>query len=145
MHFQDQVTLKGHVLIFKNDVLVWEGPNTVVAAGKTWVASRIAKSPSPAPLDMDYMAIGTGNTGTLLTDTTLDVEVARVSIPASVSSANQAIFVGTFDAGVGTGALVEAGIFDSASGGLLLARHVFPVVNKEAGDYITVYWAIQVL
>lgn len=139
------IKMVGQVRIEKNGILHYEGPNVVVTSGKEWIASRIAESPSPAPNEMNYIAIGTDNTAGTIADTALGTEIARTSIPASTSSSNQAIFIGTFDAGTGTGALVEAGIFDAASGGTMLARYVFPVVNKDAADYVTVYWSIQVL
>lgn len=145
MKVGESLKMRGFVQVYKNGILASEGDNVVVTTGKNWIASRIAQSPSPAPNEMQYMAIGTGNTAGAYEDTTLDTETARTSIPASTSSLNQAVFIGTFDAGIGTGAIVEAGIFDAASGGTMLSRYVFPVVNKEAADYITVYWSIQVI
>ena len=142
---KDFPVMQGRVEIYRNGELIYQGPNVVVDGGKEWIASRIAESPSPAPAEMNYIAIGTGNTAGAAGDTALDTEIARVNIPASTSSSNQAIFIGTFDAGIGTGAIVEAGIFDAAASGTMLARYVFPVVNKGAPDYITIYWSIQVL
>lgn len=142
---QSPFDIRGFVQVYKNDELAWAGPNTVVQTGKNWIASRIATSPSPPVVDMSYMAIGAGIATPSSADTTLGTELARVAIPASTANLNQAIFTGTFDAGIGTGAVTEAGIFDAATDGTLLARFVFPVVNKDAADYITVYWSIQVL
>jgi hypothetical protein len=40
-------------------------------------------------------------------------------------------------AGDSTGALTEAGVFNAATGGIMLDRVVFPVVNKGADDSLT--------
>ena len=41
-----------------------------------------------------------------------------------------------------TGAVTEAGIFNAASGGTMLCRTVFSVVNKGADDSLSVTWTI---
>jgi hypothetical protein len=46
--------------------------------------------------------------------------------------------------GVGTGAISEAGIFNASSGGTMLCRTVFPVVNKQASDTIAITWTITI-
>jgi len=53
-------------------------------------------------------------------------------------------YVATFGAGTGTGAVTEAGLFNAASGGTMLCRTVFPVVNKQSGDSMTVSWVVTV-
>ena len=47
-----------------------------------------------------------------------------------------------FEAGDATGAVTEAGIFNAASGGDMLCRTVFSVVNKAADDTMSVTWTI---
>ena len=141
----DSINIRGFVRVYKNGELAHEGNNVVVQTGKYWIASRIAEAPSPTPNPMAYMALGTGTVSAVTGDTALGNELARVGIPSSTWALNQAIYTGTFDAGVATGALTEAGIFDSVSGGTMLARYTFPVVNKDAADYVTIYWSIQVL
>ena len=53
-------------------------------------------------------------------------------------------YTATFPAGTGTGAVVEAGILNASSGGTLLCRTVFSVVNKGANDAMTITWQITV-
>jgi hypothetical protein len=53
-------------------------------------------------------------------------------------------YVATFSAGTGTGAVVEAGIFNAASAGTMLCRTVFAVVNKGVDDAMTITWQITV-
>jgi hypothetical protein len=53
-------------------------------------------------------------------------------------------YVATFPAGTGTGAVTEAGIFNASSSGTMLCRTVFPVVNKQSGDSMTITWTVTV-
>jgi hypothetical protein len=59
-------------------------------------------------------------------------------------STNIATVSTTFGAGVGTGALTEAGIFNAATAGVMLSRVVFSVVNKASTDALTITWAITI-
>ena len=52
--------------------------------------------------------------------------------------------VSAFGAGVGTGALTEAGIFNASSGGTMLCRTEFDVVNKGSADTMTITWTVTV-
>jgi hypothetical protein len=117
--------------------------NLVVNAGKDWVIDRI-QSGSPPAL-MNYQAIGTGATAAAAGDTALETEVARQndgthSQPTSTTDR----LVTTFGAGVGTGAITETGRLNAGAGGTLLARQVFSVVNKGAGDSLQVTHDITV-
>ena len=53
-------------------------------------------------------------------------------------------YVASFVAGVGTGAVTEAGVFNAASAGTMLCRTVFSVVNKGAADSMSITWTITV-
>ncbi len=53
-------------------------------------------------------------------------------------------YTATFPPGVGTGALVEAGIFNDPAVGTMLSRVVYPVVNKGAADTMSVTWTVTV-
>jgi len=99
-----------------------------------------------------YLAIGTGTTPESVTDTALQSEIARkkadVSQVTTVVTGDTALLEATFsseDGLTGTHRISEAGVFDSASGGTLLARKVFsPVpVNFDVGDSITIRYYIQ--
>lgn len=119
------------------------GGNLVVNAGKDWVIDRI-QSGSPPAL-MNYQAIGTGTTAAAAGDTALQTEVARQndgthSQPTSTTDR----LVTTFAAGTGTGAITETGRLNAGSGGTLLARQVFSVVNKGASDSLQVTHDITV-
>lgn len=53
-------------------------------------------------------------------------------------------YAATFGAGTGTGALVEAGIFNAATNGTMLCKTSFDVVNKQANDTVAVSWTINI-
>jgi len=50
----------------------------------------------------------------------------------------------TFGAGVGTGAVTEAGIFNASSAGTMLCRTTFSVINKAAADTLGITWTVTV-
>ena len=53
-------------------------------------------------------------------------------------------YVASFGAGDGTGAITEAGLFNAASGGDMLCRTTFSVVNKGSQDSMTITWEVTV-
>lgn len=113
---KDNIKLTGKLSIKKynkDGVLVEtkEVPNLVVTAGKEFIASRIASN-TASP--MGYMAIGDDNSATGLGQTSLTNELARVAATPSESGAI-ITFDATFGPAVGTGALVEGGIFNTDS------------------------------
>ena len=136
----DDLKLTGHVSIALNDKVVQEIPNLVVTAGKNWVADRMADSNTV----MTHMAVGTGSSAASASDTTLGSESARGALTSTTVTNNEIQYVETFAAGTATAALTEAGIFDAASSGDMLARTVFSVVNKGANDTLTITWTITV-
>lgn len=121
-----------------------EIPNLVVSAGKTFIASSMLKTTTNTPTAMTHMAVGTSSTAPAAGDTALGAEAGRVALASSTSSANVVTYTATFPAGTGTGALVEAGIFNAASAGTLLCRTTFSVVNKGAADAMSITWTITV-
>jgi hypothetical protein len=117
--------------------------NLVVTAGKTFIASRMTGVSATV---MGWIGVGTSSTAAAVGDTTLGTELTRVATTVSggTASTNTVTYVTTFVAGSGTGALVEAGIFNAASAGTMLARTVFSVVNKGAADEMSITWVITV-
>jgi hypothetical protein len=116
-------------------------PNLVVTVGKNYIASRMVGTASTV---MSHMAIGTGTGTPIAGDTTLGTEAGRVSLTAFTASTNTVTATATFSAGTGTGAITEAGILNASSGGTLMCRTTFPVVNKAAGDSIAITWVVTV-
>ena len=125
----------GHV---KHEVII---PNLVVTTGKNYIASRMKDASATA---MTHMAIGTGSTAAAAGNTTLGSEAGRVALTSTTVSTNNVAYVATFPAGTGTGALTEAGILNASSGGTLLCRTVFNVINKAAADTLGITWTVTV-
>jgi len=117
--------------------------NLVVLAGRSFIASRIKDATSTV---MSHMAVGTSSTAAASGDTTLGAEVAssRTALSSTTVSTNSVVFNCTFGAGVGTGALVEAGIFNAASAGTMLCRTTYSVINKGASDTLTIQWTVTI-
>lgn len=117
--------------------------NLVVSVGLNFIVQRM----KDATIDvMSHMALGTGTTPAALGNTTLESEIAgsRVVLSTTTVSTNTITYVSSFAAGIGTGAVTEAGIFNASTAGSMLCRTAFPVVNKQAGDSMSVTWTITV-
>jgi hypothetical protein len=117
--------------------------NLVVTTGLNYITSRMKDATATA---MTHMSLGTGSTGALLADGTLGIEISgsRVGLISTTVSTNTITYIATFGAGVGSGAVTESGIFNASTGGTMLCRTVFAVVNKQAGDSMTVTWTVTV-
>ena len=114
--------------------------NLITTAGKAYIASRIISD--SASLKVSHMAIGSGSAAAAVGDTTLGTELGRAVLTSQTSTGAVATCTATFNPGVGTGAISEAGILNAASGGTLLNRSVFSTVNKAAADTLTISWTI---
>lgn len=119
-------------------------PNLVVTTGKEFIAASMLKTTTNSPAAMSHMAIGTNTASPVLANTTLGTEVGRVALASASSNNNAVTYTATFPAGIGTGAITEAGIMNDTSGGTMLCRTTFPVVTKESGDSIAITWVVTV-
>jgi len=115
--------------------------NLVVTVGKNFVASRMVGTASAV---MSHMAVGSNNNAAAAGDTALGAELGRVALSTSVATTNVVTYTATFPAGTGTGAIVEAGIFNASSAGTMLCRTVFAVVNKGVDDALSITWTITI-
>lgn len=119
--------------------------NLVVTSGKNHIADQLAEKQEAV---MSHMAIGTGTTSPVATDTALQIELDRNALDSkhkgTGADANKVTYICTWAAGDGTGAITEAAIFNSASAGTMLCRSVFPVKNKEAGESMVLTWILTV-
>ena len=108
---KDNFGLRGDVTIILSDkdgniVDKREIRNTIVDAGYDFICDVIGNTTQPG--DMHWTGIGTGTTGVLGNDTTLETEVVRVANVYAHSGGTK-IFTHTADysAGIGTGAITE--------------------------------------
>lgn len=137
----DNLSMRGDVVIRLNNEVVLEKKNLVVTAGKAFLASAVINS-SASPFT--NMAIGTGSTAAAVGDTALGAEVARQAFTSSSVASNVVTLSTTYAAGTGTAALTEAGIFNAGSGGTMLSRVVFSAINKGSADSLTITWTVTV-
>lgn len=143
----DSLKLKGRVGIVLKDKdgnvkETREIDNLVVDTGLDYIASRMEGTSSNV---MSHMALGSGTTAAAAGDT--DVESilgSREALDSTTVTDNAVAYVASFEAGDATGAVTEAGIFNAVSGGTMLCRTVFSVVNKAADDTMSVTWTITI-
>lgn len=115
--------------------------NLVLAGGREWITARMG---GDTPLLMNTIAVGTGTTAAELSDTQLETQIdeAGMTEPGGNVTANVIAYAATFPAGNATGAITEAGILNGDD--LMLARSVFPVINKQVDDSLNIIWRIRI-
>lgn len=146
---QEQIKITGHVniVITGKDGEIKDSrsiKNLVVTTGKTFIAASMLKTTTDSPAAMTHMAIGAGTTAAAAGNTVMESQLGRVTLASATSSGAVVTYTATFPAGTGTGAVTEAGILNASSGGTLLCRTVFAVVNKGSDDAMAVTWTITV-
>lgn len=142
-------------------------PNTVVLDGKNFIINRMFYTTPDSTADykiMKYMELGTSTT--YISSTTLDSVItgSRLDMDANPPTSSitrgagstAAITYVAFYKGTGgtpstafpdttsTLAITEAGIFNAASGGKMLCKTNFAVVNKLPADALTINWTISI-
>jgi len=143
----DSLKLKGRVgIVLKDkDGNVKETrdiDNLVVDTGLDYIASRMKDATATA---MTHMGLGSGTTAAAAGDTDLEsILGSREVLDSTTVTSNAVAYVSSFEAGDATGAVTEAGLFNASSGGTMLCRTVFAVVNKAADDTMSVTWTITI-
>ena len=117
--------------------------NLVVNAGLAYIASRMKDTTKGA---MSHMALGSGTTNAAASQTDLvTILGSREALDSTAiagTNSEKVVYEASFEAGDATGAVTEAGIFNAATGGDMLCRTKFNVVNKVADDTMSVTWTI---
>lgn len=139
----DKLSLTGALTISVNGEVVRKIKNLVVTTGKELVAANLQGG---GVTQIGYMAVGTGTTAADVSDVALETELDRnaLSVVGGTVSGAVVTYQSTWLPGDATGAISEAGLFTTELGGTMLARTVFPVVNKGAEDTITVVWDVTI-
>lgn len=114
--------------------------NLVVTAGKEFIAARMVGTPT----EMSHMAVGAGTTAAVVGNTALESELGRVALASDTATGAVVTYTASFPPATGTGAVTEAGIFNAGTGGTMLCRTVFSVVNKGIDDAMSITWQITV-
>lgn len=114
--------------------------NLVVDSGLNLILTRLKDTSKNV---MSHMAVGTNSTTPVAGHTDLlSIVGSREPLDSTTVTGNSITYVSSFEAGEGTGSLVEAGIFNNSTGGDMLCRTTFPVVNKGADDVMSITWTI---
>jgi len=120
--------------------------NTFTAVGDAHVADQLSETPDEAT--MGWIAIGSDDTAFSDASTVLNDEIDRNALESgypeqqAAGNDNDVKYKATWAAGDGTGAIKEAGIFNSSAGGTMMAASTFPVINKGASDTLTITWTV---
>jgi len=120
-----------------------EDHNTVTTLALAMVADQFDDAPSIAL--PGWMEVGTGS-GQGAGDSTLDAFIAasRTANDSATTAAADVVYVCTLGAGVGTGAITEAGLFNVVTANTtdLILYDDFSVINKGAGDSLVITWTL---
>jgi hypothetical protein len=135
---KDKLKLKGSLeaVLIKGDgtVDVTRKDNIIVDVGFDFIADAIGDA-STRPAAMSHIALGSGNSAPAPGNTALEAELDRNAATYEHTAGTKTFtFQATFPAGDATGAITEAGVINAASGGILLDRVTFGVINKGADD-----------
>jgi hypothetical protein len=123
--------------------------NLVVNSGKAFIAQSMLKTTTNTPEAVTHIGVGTGVTAAAAADTALVTEIGtrQTVTPTNVTTTvtnDSAQYVASFGAGIATGALTEAGLFNASTAGTMVCRTVFSVINKGANDTLTITWKVTV-
>lgn len=140
----DALNIKGSLTLTlkkaNGDVQVVRKDNIIVNGGFDFICDAIGATSRPAC--MGYIALGTGTTSPVATQTALVAEIAttgrKAATYAHTAGTKVMTFTTTFNPGEATGAITEAGVLNASSAGTMFDRVLFNVVNKGADDTITV-------
>jgi len=121
-------------------------PNTIMNVGKSSLASMLG-SDVTSTVAFDYMSVGISGIAAVATQTALGSEQVRVLTTSTQTTSgvtnDTATFIGSFGVS-GTHSIVEAGIFNAASAGSMLARTTFSALSVISGDFINGTWNVTV-
>ena len=144
----DNLEITGALQISLNNEVVHQCDNLVVTAGKEWVANRFKDDGGGFTQlgEMTHMAVGEGSAAAAASNTALGNEVNRIALTTAGGTVSGATvqYDATWSDAIGPLAIEEAGIFNHATAGDMLARTVFAIINKGTDDTVTISWTITV-
>ena len=120
--------------------------NTLCDLGNALAAKIFADNTGTRP---SHMSVGETSGGKTSASTVLEAPVApRVALDSTTCPAsgnpgdNIIVYVCTFVAGVGSGALKEAGLFNHLTAGTMICYAEYGIITKEAADIVNFTWTI---
>ena len=150
---EEAIKLKGrlHIAVWNDDGTLADEQivdNLIVTVGKAAIANQLtAGSPSPDPLLVNYVALGTGTNAPAAGDTTLQTETYRKVTASANNVSNVASITGFFTAAETSGTFREAGLFIAGTAsdntGTLLSRVAINIA-KTTAQTMTISWSITI-
>ena len=146
-NFQSSMGIKGkaHIKLFNGDGVLTDERiiyNTITNLMDAHVADQMSDQGEAA---IGYMAVGTGS-GQGAADTGMDANLDRNALDSTTQQAgaddNDVVYVASWAAGDGTGAITEAGIMRADDDASLMAYADFAVINKGAADTLEITWTV---
>lgn len=118
--------------------------NLIVTSGLNFLREYLLDSVTPtSAARMGWIAIGSDATAVSAANTALGTELARGAVATYTAGGTGVASIDrTFGAGVGTGTVSEAGVFNAASSGTMLNRVTFAAVTKGAADSLKVTFTL---
>ena len=144
-NFHSNLGIKGkaHLQLFGPDGELKEERivhNTVTELMDAQVADQMSDQGDAV---IGFMAVGTGS-GQTSADTGLDATLGRNALDSTTQGAggadNDVVYVCTWAAADGTGAITEAGVMRDDDDTKLMLYADFAVVNKGAADSLVITW-----
>jgi len=116
--------------------------NTITELMDAQVADQMADQTDAA---IGYMSVGTG-TGQTSASIGLATSLDRNALTSTTQGAggddNDVVYVGTWAAADGTGAITEAGILRLDDNTSMMTYSSFAVINKGAADSLVITWTV---
>lgn len=144
--FEEPLQIKGRIRVSVRDakgryVAHRCRPNLVVTGGKALIAAILARKAD----SISHIALGTSATPADAAQTALLGEAFRKSLTSTTSAGQLATFYAYIPASQANGnTYQEAGLFNAATGGTMLARATFGPVAKSTTISITISWTISI-
>ena len=116
----------------------------------TALTANIAAGVTALPITSNslFPTLGSGSAAAAVGNTALGTELgsSRIALTTDGGTVSNATvqYDATWSSSHGAYAIQEAGIFNHASAGTMLARTVFAVINKGTDDTVTISWTITV-
>lgn len=123
-------------ILFKEngEIFVHAKDNMIVAGGFDFICDALCLSAS-RPAVLSYIGVGTNTAAPAIGNTALGTELNRQAATYAHTAGTQNFtLTANFAAGVATGAITEAAVFNASAAGTMIDRVTFGVINKGAAD-----------
>lgn len=122
--------------------------NTVVTVGRRWVLQQINSTDHVTAQALSYLAVGTSTTAPATSDTGLGSESSRIAINSFTTSnltSNPPSWraEASWATNQANTTLGEVGMFQSSTGGTMLARATFATINKTTSNTLSLSYTIS--